>query len=226
MITPLYWQLDSKSIHRTVLFPLFSSYSDSSKNNKFNLLLFLFRHSHSPDSTSTSIIWPFIERSKGINSKYFRFAPLVWMKKSPEFSYFTIQPFYYFSKSDENETYRFLWEVYVHRIQNEVKKSNSILWKVVTWSRYSNGDKDFRVLHLLYANSNLDGKIEKSLFPLYYFTKDNNGNRSLSVMLYFYNSLRRKIADTNDYYMEERIFWLLRFRSNYWQLKQKGIEVR
>ncbi|HPV55627.1 MAG TPA: hypothetical protein PKW61_00745, partial [Tenuifilaceae bacterium] len=68
-------------------------------------------------------------------------------------------------------------------------------------------------------------KVEKSLFPLYYLTKDNNGNKSLSVMLYFYNSLRRKIPNTTEFYQEERIFWLIRIRSNYRILKEKGISV-
>jgi hypothetical protein len=150
---------------------------------------------------------------------------LVWSKKSPAFSYFTIQPFFYHSLSKENETYRILWELFVHRDQSGVKRSNSILWKVTTWDRYTNGDHDFRLLYLLYANSNVNGKVEKSLFPFYYLTKDSNGNRSLSAVFYFYNSLKRKIPNTKEYYQEERIFWLIRIRSNYKVLKQKGIEV-
>jgi len=225
MITPLFWKFDSNIRHRRVLFPLFTSYNDTSGNKQFDLLFFLFRKSRTSNSTSTSILWPFIERSKSPDYSYFRFAPIVWSKNSPTFSYFTIQPLYYHSISNNQSTDRILWELYVHRNQFEVKKTNRILWEVATWDRYTNGDREFRLLYLLYSNSNIDGRIEKSIFPLYYFTKENNGNRSLSVFLYFYNSLKRKIPNTKEYYQEERIFWLIRIRSNYKILKQKGIDV-
>jgi len=225
MVTPLFWKFDSKAKHRRVLFPLFTSYSDTANHKQFDLLLLLVRHSSTPNFSNLSILWPIVEREKSIDYKYFRFAPLVWSKKSPAFNYFTIQPFFYHSLSKENETYRILWELFVHRNQSDVKKSNSILWKVTTWDKYNNGDHDFRLLYLLYANSNVNGKVEKSLFPFYYLTKDNKGNRSLSAFFYFYNSLKRKIPNTKEYYQEERIFWLIRIRSNYKILKQKGIEV-
>lgn len=224
-VTPLFWKFDSNAKHRRILIPFYTSYNDTARNRNFNLLFILFRKKSSPDFSSTSILWPIVERTKGSDYKYFRFVPLVWSKKSPEFSYFTIQPFYYHSKSNENETTRILWELFVHKNQLGVKKSNSILWKVATWDRYSNGDRDFRILYLLYSNSNVNGKVEKSFFPFYYITKEKNGNRSTSVLFYFYNSLKRKVPKTTEYYQEERIFWLVRIRSNYRILKQKGIEV-
>jgi hypothetical protein len=107
----------------------------------------------------------------------------------------------------------------------KLRKSNSFLWKVATWDRYANGDKETRVMYLLCSNRNVDGNIEKSLFPFYYLTKDKNGNRSLSVFLYFYNSLKRQVPNTKEFYQEERIFWLIRVRSNYKILRQKGISV-
>ena len=225
MVTPLYWNFSDNSMNRSILFPIFNSYSDINSNKKIDILFFVIRKSKIADNNSLSIVWPIIKSEKANNYKYFRFAPLVWSKRSSEFSYFTIQPFYYWSKSEQQITHRFLWEFYVNRNVSGIKKSNSILWKVVTWDRYSNGDKSFRVLYLLYANSNVDGNVEKSLFPLYYFTKDNHGNKSLSVALYFYNSLRRKIPNTTDFYQEERIFWLIRIRSNYRILKEKGISI-
>ena len=78
-------------------------------------------------------------------------------------------------------------------------------------------------MYLLYANTKLLGKEEKSLFPLYYFTKEDNGNYSRSVAFYFYNSFKRLIPNTKDYYQEERIFWFIRLRSNYQMLKDKGV---
>lgn len=225
MVSPLYWKFDSKVQHRKILFPIFTSYRDTSNRKRFDVLFFLVRRNSSPNSSSLSILWPIIERTKEIDYRYFRFAPLVWSKKSPTFSYFTIQPFFYKSSSKEQETLRILWELYVNRNVLGVKKANSILWKFATWDKYANGDHEFRLLYLLFSNSDVDGKVEKSLFPLYYLTKEKNGNRSLSVFLYFYNSLKRKIPNTKEYYQEERIFWLIRIRSNYSILKQKGIEV-
>ncbi|MGE0077841.1 MAG: hypothetical protein AB7S48_08280 [Bacteroidales bacterium] len=224
-VTPLFWRFEDDLMQRTILFPLFTSYNDKNSNSKFDLLLFLFRNSRMNGDTSISIVWPIIERSKSKDYKYFRFAPLVWSKRSPSFSYFTIQPFFYQNKSKVQTTSRILWELYVHRNTYGVKKTNQILWKFLEWNKYTNGDKEFRILHLLYANSKVDGKVEKSLFPIYYLTKDSNGNKSLSVMLYFYNSLKRKIPNTTEYYQEERIFWLIRIRSNYRILKEKGIDI-
>jgi hypothetical protein len=225
MITPLFWKFDSKSKHSRILFPLFTSYNDTLKHKRFDVLFILLRHSSIPNSTSTSIVWPIIERTKGVNYRYFRFAPLVWSKKSPAYSYFTIQPFYYRGVSKEQATTRIFWELFVHRDQFNQRKSDSFLWKVATWDRYANGDKETRFLYLLYSNMNVDGNIEKSLFPFYYLTKDKNGNRSLSVFLYFYNSLKRQVPNTKEYYQEVRIFWLIRIRSNYKILQEKGIRV-
>ena len=225
MVTPLFWKFDSKAKHYKMLFPLFTSYNDTASNKQFDILFVLLRHNSNPKARSTSILWPIIERSVNDQSLYFRFAPLIWSKKSPTNSYFTFQPFFYHSISKEQEIHRILWELYVRRNQFEIKKSNSILWKVATWDRYKNGDKETRVLHLLYSNSNVGGNIEKSLFPFYYLTKEQNGNRSLSIFLYFYNSLKRQVPNTKEYYQEERIFWLIRIRSNYQVLKAKGIKV-
>lgn len=225
MVTPLYWRFKGAYSDRLTFFPFFSSTNTAFDGKHWDVMLFLLRKDVKNDYTRLSIIWPIIEITHSPELKYFRFAPLIWSKKGPEFSYFTIQPFYYQGKSVNRTTNRILWELFVHRNIVGVKKSNSVLWKVASWSNYSNGDKDFRVLHLLYANSNVEGKVEKSFFPLYYYARESNGNKSFSVMFYFYNSLTRKIPNTTEYYQEERIFWLLRVRSNYRTLKERGIEI-
>lgn len=223
--TPIFWRFKTDQMQRTMLLPAYTSYSDKTGNRKLNILFFLFRSSKMNGDSCISIIWPIIERSKNKDFRYFRFAPLIWSRHGRDFSYFTVQPFFYKNKSQSQTTSRLLWELYVHRNVYGAKKSNRILWKFVEWEKHSNGDKEFRVLHLLYANSKINGKTEKSLFPLYYKTKDNNGNKSLSVMLYFYNSIKRNIPNTTEFYQEERIFWLIRIRSNYRILKEKGIEI-
>ena len=70
------------------------------------------------------------------------------------------------------------------------------------------------------------GKVEHSLFPLYQSAKDSTGNKSLSVFFYFYTTFQRKIEGSNEFYREDDIFWFVRFRSNYRQLKAKGIDEK
>jgi hypothetical protein len=42
-------------------------------------------------------------------------------------------------------------------------------------------------------------------------------------LFYFYNSIRHKIGGTIEFYEEERIFWIIRLRSNYRDLIQRGV---
>ncbi|HUW04918.1 MAG TPA: hypothetical protein VMW01_01545, partial [Williamwhitmania sp.] len=223
MITPLYWTFNSKAIHRQILFPLYNTYHDTSKVNRYSVLFFVLRSQHTTTTKNFSLLWPLVEHVVAPNYRYFRAAPLVWSKQSPTSSYFTIQPFYYQSSDSSESTVRILWELYTYRNQQGIKQSNGILWKVVYWDRYANGDRSFRILHLLYANTKLKGKEEKSLFPLYFYTRESNGNHSLSVMFYFYNSIKRQIPNTKYFYEEERVFWFIRLRSNYRMLKERGV---
>jgi hypothetical protein len=66
------------------------------------------------------------------------------------------------------------------------------------------------------------GVVEKSLFPIYHKREDAKGNKSLSVFFYFYNKFQRRLETSNDFYRESRIFWFIRLRSNYGQLKREG----
>lgn len=223
MVTPLFWTFNSKAIHRQILFPLYTTYRDTSKVTRYSVLFFVLRSQHTPSTKNVSLLWPLVEHITAPHYRYFRVAPLVWSKRSPASSNFTIQPFYYQSSDSTESTVRILWELYTYRNQRGIKHSNGILWRVAYWDRYANGDRSFRILHLLYANTKLKGKEEKSLFPIYYYTRENNGNHSLSAMFYFYNSIKRQIPNTKYFYQEERIFWFIRLRSNYRMLKERGI---
>jgi hypothetical protein len=138
-------------------------------------------------------------------------------------SYFSIQPFYYFSRYPESENYYIFWQLFTYKNEFNLVKSSSVLWKVLNYDRYNNGDREFRILYLLFARVNKDGNIERSVFPFYYYSLQSNGNKTLSVLFYFYNSIKRKIPDTNRFYQEERIFWFIRLRSNYKKLKEEGL---
>jgi len=69
----------------------------------------------------------------------------------------------------------------------------------------------------------VDGEKTNSLFPFYYSTKNDNGEKTNSYLFYFFNSHKRKIANSNQFYQEKRIFWFIRYLSNYKALKEKGL---
>lgn len=222
MVTPLIWNFKSpKNKFKTVI-PFFAS-TKKENFNKFNVLFLLYRYKQEKTYKQHDFIWPICEYSKDIDYKYFRFFPLIWSKKSPKNSYFTFQPFYYVRKSTDHENHLILWQLFTYQNYYNNYKSYNFLWKTLYWNNYSNNDHEFRFLYLLFADIKRQGEVTKSFFPFYYFTKDDSGNRSLSVLLYFYNKFKRKIPNSNKYYQEERIFWFIRLRSNYRSLKNQGL---
>jgi len=226
MITPLFWKTKSGDHQRTLLLPFFMAYSDTMQRSNMNFMFFLFRRLHDKTKTSTSILWPIVEYRKDIDYRYFRFAPIVWYEKTAASRYFSIQPLFYASSDSLSSGYNIFWLLMNRRNYFNVKTSTNFLWKAVKWDNYYNGDFEHRVLHLVYANVKKDGNIEKSLFPFYHKTEEKNGNKSLSVFFHFYNSFKRQIPDTEEFYQEDRILWFLRLRSNYKKLKGKGIDEK
>jgi hypothetical protein len=226
VFTPLFWSLHRPESRRVTLFPLFSYYSNKSGTSDFNILYFIFHSHKEPGIRVTDFLLPLCEYEKRANYTYFRFAPFIWYKKSPKDYYFSIQPFFYHSKDSVAESFNILWQLYSHKNIYNVKKSGNFLWKTIFRDKYANGDHEFRIFYFLYANMKKEGKVEHSLFPLYQSTKDSTGNKSLSVFFYFYNSFQRKIAGSKEFYREDDIFWFIRYRSNYQQLKAKGVDEK
>jgi hypothetical protein len=224
MITPLFWHFKRPELKRTILFPLFSSYSDTLKTKKLNLGILLLRYKSQPEKTSLHILYPLCNYTKDTGLTYFRFAPVVWYKKTPESRFFSIQPFYYHQKSRESNSYHLFWQLFTWENQFNKRKSVNFLWKTLYWNRYENQDHEFRFLYLVFADVKKDGNIEKSLFPLYMYTSQTNGARSLSLLFHFYHTFKKPIAGTSEFYMEEKIFWFIRLRSNYKKLKAEGID--
>lgn len=223
-ITPLYWRISRPEYTRVVFFPFFSRYTDTTGKSKYSSFVFVVRSRKEKERKTISLIWPICEYTKAVNYRYFRFAPIIWYKKSPASRYFSIQPLYLQSSDSLSRNYYFLWQLYSHKNYFNEKVSRSILWKAIIWDRYYNKDFEFRILYLLYANVKKHGNIERTLFPLYQYTHQQNGNKSVALLFYFYSSLRRKIPETKEYYQEQRIFWFIRLRSNYKVLKEKGIK--
>jgi hypothetical protein len=226
VLTPLFWDIREEKSHVVVLFPLFKSTSDSVDGTKFNVAYFLFRYKQKGLRERFSFLWPLCEYVHDTSYRYFRLAPVVWMEKSADHRYFSIQPFYYHSISRESESYRFFWELFVYQNEFNVKKSRHFLWRVIFSEKYANNDHEFRILHLLYVNVKKNGNTERGIFPIYHTTHEGNGDKSLSVFLGFYHTYRRQIQDSKESYEEVKIFWFIRLLSNYKELKEKGVNVK
>ena len=221
MITPFYYNFKNQTGRNTGIFPIFS-FNKRLNELHYSFLLVLLRGSKGPQKSSFSMLWPLIDRTKDLSAVSFRIAPFVWYKKSAAFKYFSIQPFWYqYSSKTERNRY-LLWQLLVFKNELNVCKSTNFLWKTIFSDRYNNGDHEFRLLYLVFADVKKNGEVEKSLFPIYHSVKKNSGDRSLSLFFYFYTRFSQKIPEINDYYQEERIFWFMRLRSNYKQLKQQG----
>ncbi|MBL4577268.1 MAG: hypothetical protein JKX74_02275, partial [Flavobacteriales bacterium] len=225
-ITPLFWRTQKSAMRSTVLVPIFKYSSDNDRNeSSFNILYFLYRYKQRDDVKQVSFLWPLGISRKATDEKYWQFAPFLWRYKSEDHRYFAFQPFYYHNKNTEFESHRFLWELFVHKNYANGKRSRSFLWRSLIINRYDNNDHELRLFWLLYANINKEGNTLHSIFPLYHRTGERNGNKSLSLFFHFYNSHKKKIEGTDEYYQEKRIFWFIRFLSNYKHLEKKGIRV-
>ncbi len=227
VVTPLFWNTKNGNIQRTTLIPLFYYYANSKDNEKrFNILYFLARYKNQNERKTFSLLWPLCESIKDDNYKYFRFAPIIWFKKSLTSNYFSIQPFYFQSNDSIGSNKRIFWELFTYKNIHNIKTSRNILWKALIWDKYNNTDHEFRIFYFLYANVNKSGYKEKGIFPFFSFKKESNGSRSNSIFLSFYNSSKRLIPNTSEYYMEDKIFWIIRIRSNYKALEEKGLKYK
>jgi len=221
-VTPLYWQIKNEEEKFNLLFPLYDSYSNVYGDKKTNVLFFVWRNKKVKGRRTTQFLWPFGESIKDNNYRYFRFAPIIWYKKTPEKTHFSFQPFYYADETKEYKSHHVLWQLYTSTNYFGEKKSRRFLWKVFFKDKYENNDFETRFLYLVYANVNRRGVVEKSLFPIYHKREDSKGNKSFSLFFYFYNSFQRRLENSNDFYRENKIFWFIRLRSNYGKLKREG----
>jgi hypothetical protein len=235
IVTPLFGMTQNKSMHRTFLFPLFN-YENNAGAKKTDVLFILYRAEHSPVRKSVAILFPFCEyaRDSSISDSTkrqliktsFRIAPLVWYAKTKNSYLISILPFYSYRRDSSAVTKHILWPVYRSKEIFGVAKYHSILWQLFTSEKDVNGDGGVRFLYRIYANVHKDGGTEKSIFPLVYNTTNKDGSFYHSYFLSFYNYRKHKIENSNYYYQEQRIFWLLRLRSNYRSLKEKGIVTK
>lgn len=223
IITPIAGYIFNPAIKHFYLFPLLNiKKSDSLKTQSF--LYFLYRREKSTKYSRTSAIWPLIESYRSEGRKSFRIAPFIWYHKTDSSQMFSFQPIQYSYKSVQRKEFRLLWHLYrSERVKGE-SVSRSVLWKVFEHEKTKNGEFETRFLYLVYANINKSGRREFSLLPFYHTVSNDMGEKNTSVFFSFYSYVKRSLPDVNDFYEEERLFWLVRVRSNYDRLKNEGKE--
>ena len=226
VLTPLFWHFDNNRQKTNFLFPIYYhslTYFTNTQRDYFGLIL--YQHIKTDTTVSHRIIWPIVAYDRSPSSYSFHIAPLFWINKNATRSSFGLLPFYYQSKTQEMNSYHFLWQGFVYRNIPGIYHRYNFLGPLFSQVNFANHDHDTRLLYLLFADSKVMGNVTKSVFPLYFHKHDSVGNYSTSVGLAFYNSFKRKIEGTNFFYKEKRIFWFMRLRSNASFLKEKGIEV-
>jgi len=221
ILTPLAGIIQSKQKVHSYLFPIFN-YKRENTKTQTSVFLFLYRRKTDLNYSKTSILWPICEKEKSKNFSSFRIAPIIWYAKTDTSKMFSIQPFQYSYKSDTRKTFMLFWFLYRYNNVFDKSISHDILWKFFNSEHCSNGEFETRFLYLLYANSDKDGKQEKSIFPFYHYVNNANGDKTVSVFFGFYNYFKQYKSELKAFYEEERIFWLIRLRSNYDKLKQEG----
>ncbi len=224
VLFPIVWSLKNKERKSFTFFPIYSQWSAIYGDKKANILYFLWRRKVVEERKTTHFIWPICKVVNDDKANYhsFRLAPIIWYKKTPEIKHFSFQPLYYMHQTSEYKSHHILWQLYVSQNYFGVKKSKRFLWRLFYKDVYENSDFETRFLHLVYANIKKRGVVEKSVFPFFHKREDSKGNKTLSVFFYFYNKFQRRLETSNDFYKESRIFWFIRLRSNYGQLKREG----
>jgi hypothetical protein len=208
---------------RLYLFPVFH-YNRNNNKTKTSVLFFAYRRTKTADSTKTAIVWPICEYLKHGTTTSFRIAPILWYKKTDTSTMISVQPLHYSYKSATKHTVILAWFLYKHERITNISVSNSFLWKVLTKENYADGSFETRFLYLLYANIQKPDRREKSILPFYHNVEYANGDRTKSLFFGFYNYFKQRIAEIDESYEEDRIFWFIRLRSNYAKLKSEGKE--
>jgi hypothetical protein len=221
-VTPLFWQIKSSEATKTVLFPVFDSKKITNGDSNLGIFYFLLRSKKIGTYRQTDFLYPICQLKTDTNLNYFRLFPIVWYKKTNDSRFISIQPFYYRNISLEEKETHILWQFLTFENRYNERKSWNFLWRAIFLRKFNDKGHEFRVMYFLFAEVKKTDYTEKSLFPLYTYTRESNGNKSFSALFYFYNSFKRKLPDSPEFYKEEKIFWFIRLRSNYKKLKAEG----
>jgi hypothetical protein len=224
VISPLFWNLKQKEKTTNLLLPFYIHTQNKESNySRLNLGLWIFNRVKTDTSSQNHILWPLIGFGQTPQQQTLHVSPIIWYKKSKALSYLAIFPLYFQQKTPIYSASYLLGPLYINKkVFGEYKKT-MLLAGIYKQTKYENGDYDKRIVHLLYANSKVNGERLRVIFPLYYVKDFNNGNYSKSYALGFYNTMKKKIPNSQNYYKEARVFWFIRYKSNFAYLKSLGI---
>ncbi len=130
------------------------------------------------------------------NSKtdgWFHLFPVGFGEWDETRSEFGIFPLHYRSDSGSAEIERwslgrffFFWNAH----ENEHESHDSLLWKAVEYDRSDDGDYDFRILHRLFVNREVDGQRELVVNPFFSRRSDaRSGDSSFRLLGWVYSSV-------------------------------------
>jgi len=222
LITPFTGVVTSRDSRSFWIFPFYHRYTGKDRQEK-DILLLVYHKETNPDFVSYGVLWPFFEYIRYHDGSEFHFFPFLWFQNTPKTKVSSILPFYLYRKDSAGQALHILWPLYTHKVVYDTLVAHYFLWRALSIEKYKNGDASTRFLYLVYAHVHKDGDTENSLFPFYYRSTDSDGSYYHSLLLSFYNYRKQKIENTPYYYQEQRIFWLIRLRSNYKSLKEKGV---
>jgi hypothetical protein len=221
LLTPLIGYFHTENIAHAWTLPFFF-YSSKDSTKDWSVLFFLLRRTEKPGYKRTSFLWPICERLKSDDRRSFRFAPFIWWNKTDSSNMNSIQPFYYSYKSKTKNIFMLSWWLFRRENVKGESVTDNVLWRLYYRKHWSNGDRETRFLHLVYANIKVGGKTEKSILPFYHMSRDSAGNFSRSYFFGFFTHFRQYKPEIKDYYEEEEFFWFVRLKSNYKKLKSEG----
>ena len=244
-ITPLYWQIHRSNGSHHLLFP-FYSYKQTNKNIvktldgndlyqrhtystadslevNAHILYFLYRYHYADSGVSHQLLYPLVSYENQRQTTKFRIAPIFWYKKAPSQSYQYLIPLYGYRQKDSLKVFQLLLNTYRYTSIEGHLSSHKFLYGIIQTDKYQNGDFENRVCYKLYVNLKIDSSTEKTLFPFYGKVFNKNGNYRKNYLLGLYNKSKTRIPGSNESYVEEKLFWFFRYRSNMGYLKTKGI---
>jgi hypothetical protein len=209
--------------HVNMLFPLYSYYKDTAKLTKFNILQFVYRFKQKVNRKEISFLWPLLEYQTDVDYSYFRLSPLVWYNHDNQVQYLYIPFLYHHRVDQEADSKQVLLWAYYAKHEFGVKRTKSLFWHLSWSDKYENGDYEKHFARNLYVNKNVKGNTEQALFPFYHHTVETNGNFSHSGFLAFNSTYKKQITGTKEFYQEQKTLWLIRVKSNFKSLKERGI---
>jgi hypothetical protein len=244
-ITPIFWHIKRLNGIHHLLFP-FYSYSKVNQNFtstilfndslsiqkkslvdsfsvKAHILYLLYRYESSDSLRSHSVFWPIVSYEKQKQTTRFRIAPLFWYKNAPNHTFQYLFPLYGYRHKDSLKVFQMLLNTYRFTSIEGHLRSHKFLFGMIQSDKYQNGDFETRICYKLYVNLLKDSSTEKTIFPIYGKVNHKNGNYRKNYFLGLYNKTKTKIPNTNESYIEEKLFWVFRYRSNIGYLKTKGI---